>query len=64
MGCGMCEAHINNEIRKNFDVKKVKSRRRKNETIIVSKNELDEKRIKEVIDETGYELKGIERKEK
>ena len=61
MGCGMCEAHINDVIRRNFDVKKVKSSHIKNETIIKTLVELDENKIKEVIEPTGYELKEIRR---
>ena len=61
MRCGMCESHINDVIRKNFDIKKVKSNRFKNETIILSKVELNEEKIKEVIASTGYELRGIEK---
>jgi copper chaperone CopZ len=59
MKCGMCESHINDVIRKNFDVKRVKSNRFKNQTIILSKTALDEEKIKSVIAETGYELKEI-----
>ena len=63
MKCGMCESHINDVIRKNFDVKKVKSNRFKNQTIILSKFALDEEKIKSVIAETGYELKEIRKEE-
>ena len=61
MGCGMCESHINDVIRRNFNVKRVKSNRFKNETVILSEVELDEEKIKSVIASTGYELKGIEK---
>ena len=63
MKCGMCESHINDVIRKNFDVKKVKSDRFKNQTIILSNVALDEEKIKSVIAETGYELKEIRKEE-
>lgn len=59
MRCGMCESHINDAIRKNFDIISVKSNRFKNETIILSKKELDIEKIKDVIKATGYELKDI-----
>ena len=36
MSCSMCEAHVNDAIRNNFDVKKVKSSHKKNETLIVT----------------------------
>lgn len=61
MACGSCEAHVNDIIRRNFKVKKVKSNHFKNLTIIQSKEELDIEKIKEVIASTGYELKKIER---
>ncbi|MCQ2578083.1 MAG: cation transporter [Treponema sp.] len=62
MMCSMCESHINDAIRKNFEVKKVKSSRRKKQTVIVSENPLDEEKIRSVIKETGYELVKIEKK--
>lgn len=62
MMCGMCESHINDAIRKNFTVKKVKSSKRKNQTVIVADEILDEEKIRQVIKETGYELVGIEKK--
>ena len=60
MRCVMCESHINDILRKNFKDIKVKSNHFKNETIIYSKQYLDEEKIKEVIMSTGYELKKIE----
>lgn len=63
MMCGMCESHINNAIRNSFDVKKVNSSHTKGETVIVSKEALDEDKIKSVIDKTGYELKSISSEE-
>ena len=59
MVCSMCESHINDVIRRNFDVKKVKSNRKKKETIIESDQILDPARIKEVIEQTGYTLVSI-----
>ena len=35
MMCGMCEAHVNDAIRKNFAVKKVSSSHSKGETVVV-----------------------------
>ena len=63
MMCGMCESHINDAIRNSFDVKKVNSSHTKGETVIVSKEALDEDKIKSVIDKTGYELKSINSEE-
>lgn len=63
MMCGMCESHINDAIRSSFDVKKVNSSHTKGETVIVSREALDEDKIKSVIDKTGYELKSISSEE-
>lgn len=41
MMCGMCEAHMNELIRKNFKVKKVTSSAKDGETVIFSDAELD-----------------------
>ena len=59
--CGMCESHVNDEIRKAFNVKKVTSNRFKKETLIYSKEELDVEKIKLVVGATGYKLLNIER---
>ena len=57
--CGMCESHINDCLRRNFNVKKVSSSRAKGETVIISETVPDEEMLKKVIAQTGYELKGI-----
>ena len=62
MECSMCEAHINEAVRKAFKVKKVKSSHKKNETLIVSDEPLDDDEIRRVISETGYTLTEITRK--
>ena len=59
MMCGMCEAHINDAIRQAFAVKKVTSSQSKKESVILSEEKLDEKRLREVIDDTGYELLSV-----
>ena len=59
----MCESHINDAIRNSFDVKKVNSSHTKGETVIVSKEALDEDKIKSVIDKTGYELQSVSSEE-
>ena len=41
MKYGMCEAHVNDIIRKNFDVKSVKASARKNNVFIKYENDLD-----------------------
>lgn len=59
MMCTMCEAHINEAVRKHFKVNKVKSSHKKGVTEILSQAPLAEDELKEAIDETGYILKDI-----
>ena len=54
MACSMCEAHINDAIRRAFPVEKVTSSHSKGETVILSETPLDEAAIRETIDATGY----------
>ena len=42
MACSMCEAHVNDAIRKAFPVKKVTSSHSKGQTQILCENRLDE----------------------
>ena len=62
MMCGMCEAHINDAIRKHFSVKSAKSDRRKKRCVVVSEEPLDEAKVQQVISETGYEFLSFESK--
>lgn len=54
MACSMCESHVNDAIRSAFAVEKVTSSHAKGETVIISKEPLDEKAIHATIDPTGY----------
>ena len=60
MMCGMCEAHVNDAVRKAFSVKSVKSDRSRNLTEIVSEEDLDLEKVKEVITATGYTVKDVQ----
>ena len=42
MMCGMCESHVNDEVRKNFAVSKVSSSHKNGTTEIISDEQLDE----------------------
>lgn len=59
MACGMCEAHINDAIRRSFNVKKVTSSHSRGKTEIIADSPVDEERLKAVIAETGYKVMGI-----
>ena len=51
MQCGMCEAHVNDAVRRAFPVKKVTSSHTKGQTVI-----LGEQALRDVISQTGYEV--------
>ena len=59
MMCSMCEAHINDAIRRAFPVKRVKSARRKGRTVILSAAPLDREALETVIRNTGYTLLSV-----
>ena len=59
MRCPMCEAHIQDAIRKIGGIKKVKAYRKKNEVVIISNDNISEEMLHSVIDPTGYRLNGI-----
>ena len=60
MMCGMCESHVNDAVRKAFPVKKVTSSHVKGETVILSEEPLDEAKLRDTIDATGYTLLDIQ----
>ena len=61
MMCGMCEAHVNDAVRKACPVKKVISSRSKNQTVILSETELDTEAVMNAIRSTGYEVGTIQK---
>jgi copper chaperone len=56
MMCSMCEAHINQAVRDALPVKKVTSSHKKGQTVITSKQPLDESLVRSTIDATGYRV--------
>ena len=54
MMCGMCESHINDAIRGAFSVKKVTSSHSKGEAAIITDSPLDEEKLAETVNSTGY----------
>ncbi len=59
MMCGMCEAHVNDAVRREFKVKKVTSSHKKGITEIISEQAPDKERLTAIITELGYKLNGI-----
>ena len=56
MRCGMCEAHINDLIRREFKVKKVSSSHINGEAVVISDDNLPFDKLKSAIDAGGYTL--------
>lgn len=59
MACQMCEAHINDAVRKALPVKKVTSSHQKRVTEILAEQPLDEEKVRQAISATGYTVTGI-----
>ena len=59
MHCGMCEAHLNDTVRRAFKVKKVSSSSSKGQTVIITENDIDEQQLKDAVKQTGYEVKAV-----
>ncbi|MCR5747834.1 MAG: cation transporter [Lachnospiraceae bacterium] len=58
MMCSMCEAHINEAIRKALGVSKVRSSHKKGLTEIISDEPLDEAAAIKAVNDTGYTVTG------
>ena len=59
MACSMCEAHVNDAIRRGFPVKKVTSDHRKGETVILSETPLEEADLVRAVAQTGYTVTAV-----
>ena len=60
MACGMCEAHVNDAVRKALgNVKKVSSYHSKKRTEIISEAPVDEDKLRKAISDTGYDVGNI-----
>lgn len=57
MACGMCEAHVNDAVRKALgNIKKVSSSHSKKRTEIISEAPVDEDKLRKAITDTGYDV--------
>ena len=61
MRCGMCEAHVNDAVRRAFPVKKVTSSHGKGQTVILTGEDIPEEKLRAVIDGSGYRVLEIEK---
>lgn len=60
MMCEMCEAHVNNAVRKAVSVEKVTSSHSSGKTEILCENEIDVQAVKTAIEEEGYKVSAVE----
>ncbi|MBQ6336983.1 MAG: heavy-metal-associated domain-containing protein [Ruminococcus sp.] len=56
MMCSMCESHINDTIRRDFNVRKVSSSHTKGITEIISDTPIEESAVREAVGKTGYKV--------
>jgi copper chaperone CopZ len=63
MMCGMCEAHVNDALRRALPVKKVTSNHRKKEAVILTEQDIPDSAIHAALADTGYLPLGIAREE-
>ncbi|MBR1422940.1 MAG: heavy-metal-associated domain-containing protein [Ruminococcus sp.] len=56
MKCKMCEAHVNELIKENYNIKKVESSAKENKTVVISEKELDIEALKGQIADIGFTL--------
>ncbi len=59
MMCPMCEKHVNEAVKKAFDVESVESSHEKGETVIMSAQPLDSDAVMAAINESGYKAVGF-----
>ncbi|NLG02993.1 MAG: heavy-metal-associated domain-containing protein [Clostridia bacterium] len=60
MACSMCEAHMNDTFRNAFQVKKVSSSHKKEQTVILTEDDILDEKLKEIVEKTGYEFVSAE----
>ena len=61
MACGMCEAHINDTIRKLYpSAKEMSASHKTGEAVFVTETAPDESAVKQAIENTGYTFLSME----
>ena len=61
MGCGMCEMHVEEAIRKAIKIKKVKVSHFKNNVVVFTESNLGEEDFLRALDNTGYRITSFSR---
>ncbi|HJC45762.1 MAG TPA: cation transporter [Candidatus Faecalibacterium faecigallinarum] len=60
MACSMCEAHVNETVRRAFPVKKVTSSHKKGECVILAEEPVGQAELAAALDPTGYKVLSAE----
>ena len=60
MSCPMCEAHLNDVIRREFKIKQVKSSHKRGDMVIVTVDKLDRSELERTVESVGYKLLSYE----
>ncbi|MBR4341103.1 MAG: heavy-metal-associated domain-containing protein [Lachnospiraceae bacterium] len=61
MMCGMCESHINDAIRSNLNVKKLKTSHVTGKSEFMTNDVISDERLSNIITKTGYKVLDIKR---
>lgn len=61
MSCGMCDAHVNDLVRKNFNVKKVKANHSKGSAEIITEENITQEDLTKALAEMGYKVLSVKR---
>lgn len=61
MMCSGCENHVNDAVKKNFEIKSVASSHKEGTTTIITEKEIDEATLKQVIEGQGFDVKDIKK---
>ncbi len=59
MMCKMCEAHVNDAIKKAFENVKVSSSHENKQTIILTNSQIDKETLKQIVEKEGFTLLDI-----
>ncbi len=54
MMCGMCESHVNDALRKAFEIKKVTSSHKKGTAEILTDSDISDDALRSALEPTGY----------
>lgn len=60
MRCGMCEAHVNDAVRRSVMVKRVKASHAKGEVLVVAETADAEQEVRAAIEAQGYRVRSSE----